>query len=271
MKTETDKKMKEYAQSTTQTINRSEINFAPYNPKKHSEEQIKAILKDIKKYGFYGGVVWNKTTHNLIDGHKRIMALDLYHKYDGSAEKDYQIKVEVAEFDKQTEKIRNVWHTKSQTPLDDDLMRELVPSLESYQDAGLTDFDVSMYVYNIEDYSMNTGENERWTKEALITEDNGELQKIYHQTKESEENKKIDRSVNFYEDTPENQIARHNEIEKVKERIRNNDDDGGMLSYIVINFQNPKNKEAFCDRMGYAPLTKIIDGEDFSEKIERID
>lgn len=263
--------MKNYKQSATETINRSQINFAPYNPKRHSEEQIKAILKDIKKYGFYGGVVWNKITGNLIDGHKRVMAFDLYHKYNGTPETDYQIKVEIAEFDEQTEKIRNIWHTKSQTPLDDDLMRELVPSLDNYQDAGLTDFDISMYDYNIDDYQIETKEVEKWTTESVISEDNEELKAIDQQTKQSEENKKIDRSVNFYEDTPENQIARHNEIEKVKERIRKNDDDGGMLSYIVINFDNPKHKEAFCIRMGYAPFTKIINGEEFSDKIELIE
>ena len=72
--------MKEFKQSETQTINRSQIHFAPYNPKKHTDEQVKAILKDLKKNGFYGGIVWNKVTGNLIDGHKRVMAHDLYQK-----------------------------------------------------------------------------------------------------------------------------------------------------------------------------------------------
>ncbi|GIM60078.1 hypothetical protein CAPN008_01280 [Capnocytophaga canis] len=263
--------MKEFKQSQTEIINRSQIHFAPYNPKKHSDEQVKSILKDLKKNGFYGGVVWNKTTGNLIDGHKRVMAHDLYHKYNGTPERDYQIKVEVAEFDEQTEKIRNIWHTKSQTPLDDDLMRQLVPDLENYQDAGLTEFDISMYSYNVDDYDMDLQGTEKWSKN---TDENEELQAIDLLTKESEENKKIDRSVNFYEDTPENQIARHNEIKKVKDRIKNTNNqekDGGMLSYVILKFDNPKNKESFCIRMGYNPHDKIIIGEEFSQNIERID
>ena len=239
--------MKEFKQSETQTIQRSQIHFAPYNPKKHTDEQVKAILKDLKKNGFYGGIVWNKVTGNLIDGHKRVMAHDLYHKYNGTPETDYPIKVEVAEFDLKTEKARNIWHTKSQTPLDDDLMRALVPSFD------------------------NTYTPQQWSKN---TEDDEALQAIDEATKESEENHNIDRSVNFYDDTPENQIARHNEIQKVKDRIsntNNSDKDGGMLSYVVVKFQNPKHKEAFMIRMGYDPYEKMIEGEEFSNSIERID
>lgn len=267
--------MKEFKQSETQTIQRSQIHFAPYNPKKHTDEQVKAILKDLKKNGFYGGIVWNKVTGNLIDGHKRVMAHDLYHKYNGTPETDYPIKVEVAEFDLKTEKARNIWHTKSQTPLDDDLMRALVPSLDNYQEAGLTDFDVSMYSTSIDDYSSysfdDTYTPQQWSKN---TEDDEALQAIDEATKESEENKNIDRSVNFYEDTPENQIARHNEIQKVKDRIsntNNSDKDGGMLSYVVVKFQNPKHKEAFMLRMGFDPEFKMIKGETLSAKVERID
>ena len=259
--------MKEFKQSETQTIQRSQIHFAPYNPKKHTDEQVKAILKDLKKNGFYGGIVWNKVTGNLIDGHKRVMAHDLYHKYNGTPETDYPIKVEVAEFDLKTEKARNIWHTKSQTPL--------VPSLDNYQEAGLTDFDVSMYSTSIDDYSSysfdDTYTPQQWSKN---TEDDEALQAIDEATKESEENHNIDRSVNFYDDTPENQIARHNEIQKVKDRIsntNNSDKDGGMLSYVVVKFQNPKHKEAFMIRMGYDPYEKMIEGEEFSNSIERID
>ena len=267
--------MKEFKQSETQTIQRLQIRFAPYNPKKHTDEQVKAILKDLKKNGFYGGIVWNKVTGNLIDGHKRVMAHDLYHKYNGTSETDYPIKVEVAEFDLKTEKARNIWHTKSQTPLDDDLMRALVPDLDNYQEAGLTDFDVSMYSTSIDDYSSysfdDTPTPQQWSKN---TEDDETLQAIDEATKESKENRNIDRSVNFYEDTPENQIARHNEIQKVKDRIsntNNSDKDGGMLSYVVLKFQNPKHKEAFMLRMGYDPYEKMINGEEFSNCIERID
>jgi len=63
-------------ESKTIVIKRSQIKFAPYNPKKHSEEDIKQQVKNFKVMGFLGGVVWNKRTGNLVSGHKRVMAMD---------------------------------------------------------------------------------------------------------------------------------------------------------------------------------------------------
>ena len=62
-----------YKQSETVVIKRSQINFAPYNPKNHTKEQINEIKKNIKRVAFLGGIVWNVITGNLIDGHKRVM------------------------------------------------------------------------------------------------------------------------------------------------------------------------------------------------------
>ena len=83
--------------SETIIIKRSEIALNPFNPKNHSDEEINLQKKNLKKVGFLGGIVWNKTTGRLLDGHRRIKALDLINKYDGT--NDYEIKVECAEFD----------------------------------------------------------------------------------------------------------------------------------------------------------------------------
>ena len=63
-------------QSEIKIINRSQINLNPINPKRHTDEQIKQQKKNLKKVGFLGGIVWNKNTGNLVDGHRRIQALD---------------------------------------------------------------------------------------------------------------------------------------------------------------------------------------------------
>lgn len=44
--------MKELKQSETITIQRSQINLNPYNPKKHTDEAVKNQLKNIKKVGY---------------------------------------------------------------------------------------------------------------------------------------------------------------------------------------------------------------------------
>ena len=90
-------------QSETRTIKRSQINLNPQNIKNHTEEQVKLQKKNLKKVGYLGGVVWNEESHNLIDGHRRLQALDSINRYDGTPETDYDIKVECVSFDRKTE------------------------------------------------------------------------------------------------------------------------------------------------------------------------
>ena len=48
--------MKQLKQSETITINRTQINLNPYNPKKHTDKEIKNQLANLKKVGFNGGI-----------------------------------------------------------------------------------------------------------------------------------------------------------------------------------------------------------------------
>ena len=91
-------------QSATTDIMRSQITLNPFNPKIHTSEQVKQQVANIKANGYLGGIVWNERSGNLVDGHRRLQALDSIHKYDGSPEKDYAVKVEVVDFDSKTEK-----------------------------------------------------------------------------------------------------------------------------------------------------------------------
>lgn len=59
---------------------------------------------NIKKVGLIGGIQWNETTGNLIDGHKRVMSVDLIQGYDGTPETDYDIKVEAVDLTKDRER-----------------------------------------------------------------------------------------------------------------------------------------------------------------------
>ena len=91
-------------ESKTQIINRSQINLNPCNPKRHTEESINIQKRNFQKVGYMGGIVWNSQSGNLIDGHRRIFALDLMNGYNG--ENDYEVKVEVVSLDEKTEKER---------------------------------------------------------------------------------------------------------------------------------------------------------------------
>lgn len=94
-------------QSETIEIERSKINFAAYNPRKDDPEVVKSIKANFKNVGYLGGIVWNETTGNLVSGHKRVQALDLINKYDGT--NDYILKVEKTEMPLEVEMEQNIY------------------------------------------------------------------------------------------------------------------------------------------------------------------
>jgi hypothetical protein len=73
-----------YKQSETVVIKRSQINFAPYNPRKEDPEVIKKLKKNFKTVGYLGGIVWNQLSSYLVSGHKRVQTLDIINNYDGT-------------------------------------------------------------------------------------------------------------------------------------------------------------------------------------------
>lgn len=103
--------------SETIVIKRSQIHLNPCNPKRHSDKQIEKQKANIKKVGFLGGIVWNKRTGNLIDGHRRVMALDIINKYDGT-NNDYDIKVEACDLSDKEEKSQLTYMALGNTKAD---------------------------------------------------------------------------------------------------------------------------------------------------------
>jgi len=91
-------------------------------------------------------------------------------------------------------------------------------------------------------------------------------------TKESGENTRLNRDKDFYDDSQEQQIARHNEIQKIKDRISakaSPENDGGRRSYIVLKFSSPATRTQFLQTMGYKDLTlNQLDGDELTHKIE---
>ena len=121
--------------SETKIIKRSQINLNPCNPKVHTDADIKQQKANIKKVGLIGGIQWNETTGNLIDGHKRVMSVDLIQGYDGTPETDYDIKVEAVDFDEIDFKAAGF------TEQDTEQIKLLQDDLEaSLKDSGMDDF-----------------------------------------------------------------------------------------------------------------------------------
>ena len=82
--------------------------------------------------------MWNESSGNLIDGHRRVMALDTIYKYDGTPKKDYQIKVEVAEFDEKTELEQLTYHAIGNSKADYNLVAQYASQIDT-QAVGLSE------------------------------------------------------------------------------------------------------------------------------------
>lgn len=129
--------MKKLAESRTETIKRSQIRLNPLNPKRHTDDKIRFQKLNLQKVGYMGGIVWNEVTGNLIDGHRRIQAMDSYYKYDGTPGTDYDVKLEVVHLDEKTEKEQMTYMALGNTKADYNLVSRYVGDID-YRAAGLS-------------------------------------------------------------------------------------------------------------------------------------
>lgn len=255
-------------QPESREIQRSQINFANYNPRRITPEARKKLKANLKRVGILGGVVWNEVTGNLVSGHQRISVIDEVNRYNSETnENDYLIRLEVVQMDEKTEKEQNVFmnNRNVQGDFDSDMLKDLLDGID-YNLAGLDDFDLNML--GIGDIDLNIGNDDIWRKEEVLDDS---LSVIDNLTKEGGESRNIDRSKDFYEDSKENKIARHNEIQKIKDRIGNQNSfekDNGMLSYVVLSFKTPTERVNFMEAFGYGFDDRYIDGNDFMNRVE---
>lgn len=53
----------------------SQLTKAPYNPRKISDEQAKALQRSLEAFGVVEPIIWNKQTGHIVGGHQRLDAL----------------------------------------------------------------------------------------------------------------------------------------------------------------------------------------------------
>lgn len=130
--------------SETVVINRSEVNFAPYNPRKEDSNIVNELKKNFKKVGFLGGIQWNPVTGNLIGGHKRVQALDSIYGYPEKTE-DYALKVEKIELTEKEEMSQNIFlNNKRKQGVDDYGKLALILDDIDIDIAGISDYDIKL-------------------------------------------------------------------------------------------------------------------------------
>lgn len=237
--------MKELKQSETRIIKRSKINLNPINPKRHSDERVKLQKKNLQKVGFLGGIVWNEKSGNLIDGHRRIKAMDLHYKYDGTSSTDYNVKVEVVNLDDKAEKEQLTYMAVGNTKPDIDLIADYINDID-YSDVGLSEAELNdiLSISGIDDIRLSDSLDNLLSSPV-------------------KESKRLDR-------TDEEKKAHMKEVKhQVKENAQKQAEN--MDAYVMLSFDTYEAKAAFCERFGYEPDMKFIKGEVFDEQVERID
>ena len=92
-----------YQNFTVETIHRSQIKNAEYNPRIMDKEAKKRLKKNLQENGLVSALTWNRRTGNLCGGHQRIEQLDALEK-----NQDYTLDVCVVDVDEKQEAKLNV-------------------------------------------------------------------------------------------------------------------------------------------------------------------
>ena len=241
-------KMKKIRQSETVEIMRSQINLNPHNPKRHSDKQVNEQKKNLQRVGYLGGVTWNETSGNLIDGHRRIKAMDLIHKYDGTPETDYPVKVEKVAFDDKQEKEQMTFMALGNTKADYGMIAEYLPDID-YTLAGIDDYDLSQI-------------------QSFIPSEPVIVEAIDDFFTPAEANPNVDTGDNeTSEPTPQEKKAAVKEAKAAaKEKAVENYKD--LTAYITISFANADEKRVFCQLAGIDESERFVQGEQVLNLIE---
>ena len=248
-------------QSETRTIKRSQINLNPQNIKNHTEEQVKLQKKNLKKVGYLGGVVWNEESHNLIDGHRRLQALDSINRYDGTPETDYDIKVECVSFDRKTELEQMAYMAVGNSKADYNLIADIIDDID-YKDVGLTDADYKAITDLRVSDDFGEGLMESLTDGLVRTEESTPVTEL-PRTEMS-----IAEVMQAHEDKPKQTAEEVKAAKQFCDSVAAKHHEQADL-YIVIAFESVGQKVAFCEALGMDEKRNMtVKGEDIMRALD---
>lgn len=179
-----------YQHYDTETISRSDIKNAPYNPRIMDEKAKKRLRANIAKHGLVAALTWNKRTGNLVGGHQRLEQLDALEK-----SKDYDLTVCVVDVDEREEAALNVQLNNPSMQGEWDLDKLAFMSeefdLDLKDDLGFTETDIDFMFEGDDRFSQlfdtQEGENMR-----------GDLNKVKEARQQSVDNLKDRNNINWY-------------------------------------------------------------------------
>ena len=231
-------KARDIKQSQTTEIHRSQIRLNPYNPKRHTDKQVKQQVANIKANGYLGGIVWNETSGNLIDGHRRVQALDIIHKYDGTLETDYLLKVEAVEFDEKAELEQLTYMAVGNSKADYNL--------------------IAQYAEQIDTSAIGMTDEERTRLLALIpsASDVAAMQDLGGDFLTSSPVHDLDRDEQTFDEIAgQREEASHASKEEMQAKKKRNAEvitnrNANTKCYIMLDFDDVEELQTFCEAVG---------------------
>ena len=251
---------KQIKQSETVEIRRSQINLNPFNPKRHTDKKVQEQKKNFMRVGFMGGITWNRATGNLIDGHRRIKAMDLYYSYDCTPETDYSVKVEAVELDEKQEKEQMTYMALGNTKADYQLIAEYLPEID-YTVAGIDEYDLAQ----IQTFIPQAGDVPRIESfdDLIQPSESGPLADEIDESSDLSQ----EESVSVDELTDDEKKAKIKEA-KQKQKEAAGERYSKLTSYVTISFSSSEEKRMFCELAGIGEDEKFIQGNKILEMIE---
>lgn len=267
--------------SETTLVNRSDINFNPKNIKEHDDAAIRKQLKNFKRIGVLGGIVWNERTGNLIDGQRRLMALDKFNNYNpDDPSTDYSIKVEVVDFDDKTEKEQMVFMAAANTKPDFKLLASVIDDVD-YDNIGIS-MDEYKEVLSLRDVDVEIPT----IQEPIFKEEHREQKGTdVTQSEEREEHSVQEKGTDGTQHTEEKEQKGTEEQTEQKKKelvqvmsetpmLSNNDEPirpiGEKPKQVltgVIRFADEEEKERFCTMFSIFGDNVFINASDILERI----
>ena len=182
-------KISKYQKFETETIQRSMLKGAAYNPRKISKQAKQQLAASLKEHGLIAPLVWNRRTGNLVSGHQRLKILDALEGTD-----NYELTVAAIDVDEREEKVINV-SVNNETLMgewDLDMLKSLnLDDGISFSEMGFLDADAALMFGGDERFTaMFENEEVKAEKETIAD--------IKRDRKEMMEELKRQNSADFY-------------------------------------------------------------------------
>lgn len=261
-------KKRDYFTGKQEEFKRSEVQIAPYNPRKISPQQKAMLKRSVKKYGVIGGITVNKRTMTIVGGNQKIAILD---EMLGYPDNDYTLLAEAVDVDLKQEMEMNLMlnSDNARGEWDEEKVRDMLPDI-SWQDAGLTEEDLSLFGM---DALVRTDEENKLGKElnALLdpfaqASENENRPRHKPQTKEeqAETRRQIEQNQVVANQMQDSQYQANKErMQQVKLEVKAKAAEKALdcEAYVMLSFDNIDNKEQFMRTFGFIETDKVIKGE----------